>query len=222
MDLVEKCDDVEEIVQRVEKCIKKGKFQTLKIQKDFKGQKESYKIFKSKIIIEKNLRNEVFKIIKNDGTGEVLNDVYMIYRYILDFNIKTMRKEEPDEAVLTVQNMKRQYFQVALKLPTYYPQYIPWENYLKVMKVMKQKKNCFRDFHYSGSKFKVTGYKLLNKIYEQEIIPESMLTANLTKIFQMHGDLNSLKNYRFIPGRGWMSKLFEKCLVCIVNEEIDK
>ena len=90
------------------------------------------------------------------------------------------------------------------------------------MKVIKRKKNCFRDFHYSGSKFKVTGYKLLNKIYEQEIIPESMLTANLTKIFQMHGDLNSLKNYRFIPGRGWMSKLFEKCLVCIVNEEIDK
>ena len=38
----------------------------------------------------------------------MLNDVVdMIYRYILDFNIKTMRKEEPDEAVLTVQNMKR-------------------------------------------------------------------------------------------------------------------
>ena len=48
-----------------------------------------------------------------------------------------------------------------------------------------------------------------------------MLTANLTKIFEMHSDLNSLKNYWFIPGRGWISK-FEMCLVCIVHEEITK
>ena len=78
MDLVEKCDDVEEIVQRVEKCIKKGKFQIQKIQEDLNDENESSKIFKSKILIDKNIRNEVVKSIKNDETCEVLNDVGMI------------------------------------------------------------------------------------------------------------------------------------------------
>ena len=78
MDLVGKCDDVEEIVQRVEKCIKKGKFQIQKIQEDLNDENESSKIFKSKILIDKNIRNEVVKSIKNDETCEVLNDVGMI------------------------------------------------------------------------------------------------------------------------------------------------
>ena len=80
----------------------------------------------------------------------------------------------------------------------------------------------FRDFHYSGSIFKVAVFALINRIYIEETLPECMKMTSLTRIYKKKGDPSKLESYRFIHNRSWTSKLVEKCLVAIIDDNITR
>ena len=49
-----------------------------------------------------------------------------------------------------------------------------------------------------------------------------MFETSLTKLFQKKEDVNLLKNHWFIHNRSWPSKLMEKCLVKMIEFDVDK
>ena len=104
-----------------------------------------------------------------------------------------------------------------------FPDTIPGSLYVEVVeKICSQKKNVFWDFIYAGSLLKVAIFHLMNKIYkEEEQVPESMKNSYLTKIFKKKGNPSDLKCNRFIHDKDWFSKLTEKCLVKVIEPEMN-
>ena len=56
---------------------------------------------------------------------------------------------------------------------------------------MVKHKGVYCDFVKSGPKWKVAMYCLVNKIYIEEVIPDSMKTTKLTKLYKRKGALES-------------------------------
>ena len=154
----------------------------------------------------------------------MMHDVELIFDVVLQYNVENMNnKNEVPEEVSVIQDLKSEFIEAAFAERDYYPQEIPWECYIEVVKkVITQHKACFRDFCMSGPKFKVAIYILLNRIYRNEIVPEKLHETKLMKLFKGRGDINDLKNHRFIHGKPWLSKLFEKCLMKIINLDINR
>ena len=49
-----------------------------------------------------------------------------------------------------------------------------------------------------------------------------MFETSLTKLFKKKEDVNLLKNHWFIHNRCWQSKLMEKCLVKVIEFDVDR
>ena len=152
----------------------------------------------------------------------ILEDIESIFEYILQYNMENMEKSEASPEVDRIQKLKDNVIDEMFQEAGECPQSIPWEVYMEVVgKVMVQKKSCFRDFNLAGNYFKLAVYVLLNKIYAEECIPDKMRETSLTKIYKKKGSLNDIKNYRFVHGKKWFSKLLEKCLVKIIEDQIN-
>ena len=152
----------------------------------------------------------------------ILEDIESIFEYILQYDLENMEKSDASPEVDRIQKLKDDVIDDMFQEAGDCPQSIPWEMYMEVVgKVMVQKKSCFQDFNSAGNQFKLAVYVLLNKIYAEECIPDKMRETSLTKIYKKKGSLNDIKNYRFVHGKNWFSKLLEKCLVKIIEEQIN-
>ena len=101
------------------------------------------------------------------------------------------------------------------------PQAIPWKTYCKTVRIISSQNNVFRDFIKSRSLFKLCVFTLIDMLYIDEIVPESMRKTVLTQIYKRKGDGYSVKSYQFIHGHGWPSKLVEKYVVALIAEMVD-
>ena len=193
-----------------------------KMEKDVENESEANKVFKTKVRIEGMNTAESLAALKDADTGQLLTEVDDIFDYIINFNVRNMDKIEGSDEVKMIQEMKAEMVMNALNERDDCPQEIPWEIFMEVTKkVIKQHKAVMRDFVKGGAMFKVAVFMMLNRVYKEEVIPESMFQTTLTKIYKRRGNKGELKSFRFIHGRSWFSKIFEKCLVLIVQKPID-
>ena len=248
--LAEHAPTVDIMVHRVEKFIRKSKYisykkrrysrehleefncedtwrlridELIKIEEEMEEEKETNKVFKTKILLENRNKSDAVSSVKNEETGEILEDIDEIFDYILLFNEENMKKNEVSDEIKYIQDLKKKFVDSVLSEKDNFPQKIPWDIYVKAVKrVMKQRKGVFRDFIKSGSRFKVAVYFILNRVYEEELIPSGFYEATLTKIFKKRGSKSNLKDHRFIHNRSWASKLIEKCLVLMIQEDLDR
>ena len=49
-----------------------------------------------------------------------------------------------------------------------------------------------------------------------------MKETTLTKLYKKHSDIGSLKSHRFIHGKRWDAKLLEKCLMKIMEDQVNE
>ena len=146
--------------------------------------------------------------LRNLDTGEVYNDIDSIYEFIISYNVENMSKMEVLEEIKEIQQIKDAIVDL-LRFSGEFPQTIPWEVYMDVVrKVMVKHKGVYCDFVKFGPKWKVAIYCLVNKIYIEEVIPDSMKTTKLTKLYKRKGALESttLK-------RSWSSRLSETIIM---------
>ena len=251
MNLLMKSDDIDSIVTQIDKNIKKIKFKSYnvkscsstakmdefdmddvwtkrledmeRIHSDLCAEREPDKIFKSKKIIEGRSMNDPRASIKDHNNGDVYEQIDDIFEYLLSYNQENMSKEPSSiEEVKMIQDLKDEIVDDTFKFRGEFPQTIPWNIYCDtVKKVCQQNKGIFRDFIRSGVKFKLAIFALLNKIYIHEIIPETFYSTSLTKLYKRKGDPENIKSYRFIHNKPWEPKLLEKCLVRIINDQIN-
>ena len=249
LDVIENTDDLNVVMKKLDDCLKKFKFKSYnvrsfsrkkfeefmlddvwrhriqelqRIQEELEDDKDPVKIHKSKNLLDRANAYEVVSSMVNQETGKEIADLDGIFEEMLNYNLKNMEKNEAvNDDIKQVQEMKDDIVANLFADTSSYPQTIPWDIYFKVVrKILNQKKSVFRDFHYSGSMFKVAIFVLLNRIYIEETIPDSMKMTSLTRLYKKKGDPSKLGSYRFIHNRNWMSKLLEKCLVAIVDDHI--
>ena len=195
----------------------------VKLQEDLEDERDANKVFKTKIMHEVRSRVDIVSSIKDPSSGDMLEDVDMIMDHILEYNKKNMEKYDCSEDIRFVQELKSKFVEQVLKDKEKYPSSIPWEVYLKIVKrTYTQNKPVFRDFLKTGPKFKIAVYYILNRIYREEKIPENFYVSTLTKIFKNKGSRDNLKDHRFIHNRLWYCKLLEKCLVLMIEKEVDE
>ena len=68
-----------------------------RIQDELEEEKDPDKIYKSRNLVESRGHHEVLTSIKNEETGEVLQDIDSIYEYVLSYNVDNMKKKEVGE-----------------------------------------------------------------------------------------------------------------------------
>ena len=194
------------------------------LERRFKGEKESNKIFKAKRVILKGPEDKQNYRTENEDTGEVLEDLDDILTHVLNFNAKNMTKIDPEEDVAAVMRKKAEIIEELLSDHNVdkFPSSIPWETYLKVLeKVMRQRKSCFRDLIKAGRDYKFALFFLINRIYACEEFPEDSAVTFLTRIYKGKGSKEKLGNNRFIHNKEPLTKMFEKCVVELVSEALN-
>ena len=249
--IIENEKDIDKVVEKINKFLIKTKFRCYKIksfcsskfddfmmedvwrhrvqeltriQEELAKEKEPNQIFKSKKLIDARNSNNPVTSIKNMETGEVLTDVDDIFQYLLDYNQDNMKKGDAiSEEVDMIQKMRDEWLMEMFEGCDECPQTIPWSNFVKVVKkTHAQNKPVFRDFLMAGPYFKMAIFALLNRIYMEEDIPEVMRMTKLTKIYKRKGSLGDLKNFRFVHCKGWLGKLFERCVMSIIEDKINE
>ena len=196
-----------------------------KLEKRLENEKESNKVFKMRknILTGPSDRQNIKTV--NQDTGQVLEDLDDVMNHILDFNVRNMEKVPPDQEVQEILRKKAEVMDELLSdhNVSKFPDSIPWEIFLKVLeKVTRQRKSCFRDIIKAGRGYKYALFHLLNRMYCGEEFPEASAITFLTRIWKGKGTREDLANSRFIHNREPVTKLFEKCVVMIVEAEINK
>ena len=196
-----------------------------KLQVRFSEEKESNKIWKTRKVILKGQSDKQNFAVEVEETGETLEDLDDVLNHILQYNVQNMQKVEPSEQVAALMQQKAEVINMMMEdsQVDQFPDEIPWHVFVKVLtKVHNQKKACFRDIIKAGRNYKYALYRLLNRMYKNEEFPEVSAITYLVKIWKRKGSVARLKDNRFIHGKEPVSKMFEKCVVEMVAEAIDK
>ena len=174
----------------------------------------AYKIIKDQFSDE-----QIVKLTKEDGS--TVENVLDIYDYIIEYNVATMGKEDVPEEITELQNERDDYIDEMFMSYDWKQGELEWEIYLKaVEKIAAQKKPVFFDFLNCASSFKVAIYLMLNRLFKEEVIPREFHVTLLTKLYKGKGNQDLLSNSRFIHGKRFLSKLYEKCLVMKIDSEL--
>ena len=244
IDLCEGSLDINTLIGKVDKFIEKSKFKAYgkrtmtrkkkekwnekrmwaarfelvnKLAKEFEQEKDNIKVWKARNIAIGRGDNQTTST-KDYRTGEMIDDIDQMTEMLLEYNKETMDKETPTPEAELLRGLKEDVIEELLSDVTEFPQSISWEVYMKVCdKIMKQKKGVLRDFIKSGPAFKCAVYIILNRIYSSEEIPEIFKRTLLTKLWKRKGCISDISNHRFIHGRHWLGKIFEKCLVEMIS-----
>ncbi len=247
--LIDMCDDeenVDTIVKKLDKFMEKSKFTAYgkrtmtrkkkekwdekrmwaarfdlvkKLAREFEKDKDNIKVWRARKIAMGPSDNQTTSL-KDYRTGKMIEDLEEMTDMLLEYNKETMAKEVATPEAELLRGMKEDVIEELMEDVSEFPQSISWETFMKVTdKVMKQKKGVLRDFIKSGPAFKCAVFVILNKIYRNEMIPEIFKKTLLTKLWKRKGSIGDLANHRFIHGRHWLGKLFEKCLVDMISEE---
>ena len=153
-----------------------------RIQDELEDERDPDKIYKSRNLVESRGHHEVLTSIKNEETGEVLQDIDSIYEHVLSYNVDNMAKKEVGEDLKEIQKLKWDIVTDMFSSRGDYPETIPWEIYTRVVrKVLKQHKSVFRDYIASGSLFKLGVFGLINRIYIEEVVPDCMKVTKLMR-----------------------------------------
>ena len=214
-------------LKRINDCLVwRQRIQDLEVlERQFKDEKESNKVYKARRIILKGPEDRQNYKAKNEETGEMLEDLDDIMNFILEFNVKNMEKVPPSEEVEAIMKQKAAVVDQLLDDCNVqkFPDEIPWHVFLKVMeRIMAQRKSCFRDIIHAGRGYKFALFLFLNRMFKTEDIPEASFVTYLTKIFKGKGSREDLGNNRFIHNKDPWTKMWEKCLVELVAEQINK
>lgn len=246
---IDMCEDgvgIDEIVDKIDKFIEKSKFKAYgkrtlsrkkkekwnekrmwaarfnlvnKLAKEFESEKDNIKIWRARKIAVGSSDNQTSSL-RDYRTGEMLDDLDEMTEMLLQYNQDTMDKEKATAEADLIRGMKEDVLEDLLNDVSDFPQSISWEIYMKVInKIMKQKKGVLRDFIKSGPAFKCAVYVILNTIYSSEKIPKIFKKTILTKLWKRKGSVNDIANHRFIHGRHWLGKIYEKCLVEIIAQD---
>ena len=246
IDLCENEENIDKVVEKVDKFIHKSKFTAYgkitstrkkkekwdekrmwaarlelvhKIAQGFEKDRDNVRIWRARNVAMEKSDNQTTSL-KDYRTGEMLDDLDAMTEMLLDYNEETMGKEIPTPEIEMLRGMKESVVDDLLSDVSEFPQHISWEVYMKVMKkIMKQKKGVLRDFIKSGPAFKIAVFILLNRIYSQEKEPKIFKKTWLTKIWKRKGSVSEIGNNRFVHGRHWLGKIYEKCLVEIISED---
>ena len=247
IDLCEDGDvDIDHLISKVDKFIEKSKFTAYgkrtftrkkkerwdekrmwaarfelvnKLAREFEKEKDSIRVWKARNIAIGRGDNQTTST-RDYRTGEMIDDIDEMTEMLLEYNRETMDKETPTPEAELLRGLKEDVIEELLGDVSVFPQSISWEVYMKVVdKIMRQKKGVLRDFIKSGPAFKCAVYIILNKIYSSEKIPEIFRRTLLTKLWKRKGAISDISNHRFIHGRHWLGKIFEKCLVEIISAD---
>ena len=245
IDLCEQEEDIDVVVKKVDQFIHKSKFTAYgkmsstrkkkekwdekrmwaarlelvnKMASEFEKERDNIRVWRARTIATGKNDNQVTSM-RDYRTGEMLDDLEEMTNMLLDYNEETMGKEVPTPEVELLRKMKEDVIEELLSDVSEFPQHIPWEVYMKVTeKIIRQKKGVLNDFIKSGPAFKVAVFILLNKIYGDEVEPKVFKKTILTKIWKRKGSVSDISNSRFVHGRHWLGKIYEKCLVEIISE----
>ena len=244
IDICEGEGDVDKVVEKLDKFVEKSKFtaygkRTLtkkkkekwnekrmwaarfdlvkKLAREFEKDKDNIKVWRARKIAIGPGDNQTTSV-KDYRTGEMLDDIEAMTDMLLEYNKETMAKETPTPEIELLRSMKEDVIDDLMCDVSEFPQSISWEIFMKVTnKIMKQKKGVLRDFIKSGPAFKCAVFIIINKIYMSEKIPAIFKKTFLTKLWKRKGSIGDLANHRFIHGRHWLGKIFEKCLVEMIS-----
>ena len=244
IDLCEQEENIDKVVDKVDKFIHKSKFTAYgkitstrrkkekwdekrmwaarlelvhKIANGFEKDRDNVKIWRARKVALGRGDTQTTSL-RDYRTGEMLDDLDAMTDMLLDYNEETMGKEIPTPEIEMLREMKEDVLDDLLSDVSEFPQFISWETFMKVTnKIMKQKKGVLRDFIKSGPAFKVAVFILLNRIYKHEKEPKIFKKTWLTKIWKRKGSVSEIGNNRFVHGRHWLGKIYEKCLVEIIS-----
>ena len=219
LDVIENEKDINVVIEKMEKSLLKIKFRSYnlksfsrkqfselhvkdvwkrrveelqRIQDELKDERDPDKIYKSRNLVESSGHHEVLTSIKNEDTGEVLQDINSIYEYVLSYNVDNMAKKEVGDDLKEIQKLKWDIVSDMFSMRGDYPDTIPWEVYSRVVrKILKQHKSVFRDYIVSGPHFKLCVFVLINRMYIEEVVPECMKTTKLTRYSKSMGILQA-------------------------------
>ena len=197
-----------------------------RLQKMFEADKESTQIYRTRSAILRGQTDNQMVAVEDEDTGGVIEDMDEIIDNCIAYNVKNMEKVPPaDDEVRQLMKKKADIIDQMLDDHNVeeFPSELPWSIFIKVLtKVTKQKKAVFRDFIKSGREFKYALYRLMNRMYMNEEIPEQSMLTFLTKLWKKKGPRSKLSSNRFIHMKDAFSKFYEKCIVQIVADKIDQ
>lgn len=246
---VRQTDDVDKMVKSIERFIKNIKFsaygkQTVtakkarrirdianskkivseveRIAKATKDTRDRLKVFKIKEMIDPKKDTKLpDSATKHWETGERLEDISEIVKMILEYNVKTLSKNATHEEMMEVYRERERIVSELWENLDASERVIEYNDYLRIVeKVTMADKDVYKDFINAGDKFKEVIYKIICKIFASGKVPETFRITYLTKIYKRKGDVGDLKNYRFVHGKQWLSKLVEKIIVDKITRNI--
>ena len=178
-------------------------------------------IWKTRKTILTSRRDKQMTSVMREDTGEYLEDKESIVDYLLEFNSGNMEKEEVTRDIKELEEEKKEWIRLIIEHRDRIPKEIAWEDFMRTLdKIRVQGKAVFSDFMRAGEEFKIATFLFLQRVYKEEVLPESMRVTYLTSIWKRRGDPSRLKNMRFIHNKTWLPKLFEKLIVMMVEDKI--
>ena len=182
----------------------------------------SDRVYQTKKIVERDERFIELEAMQDPKTGEILQTRDQIFKYVLDYNIDVLSKNEaPGNAVYTERYKSEAMEQLMEVEDMESLEPIKIEEFIEVLEQLtKVKKKVYNDLLLAGPKFKVAVYMLMQQIYLTEQIPRSFKKTVLMPLYKGKGSRRDLANHCFLHLKNWGGKVFEKLIMKKVNARV--
>lgn len=201
--------------------VKKIRSEVERIRENVRGQKDRLKVYKIKEEIDpKKDMNQPFTAMTDYETGERLEELDEVCNFILRFSVGALEKNGVVEDMKEVYEEREKFINNMWKEVREEDREITYEEYCRVVdKITEKDKDVYKDFIYSGEKFKRAMFEIINKIFKSGKVPESFKITYLTQIHKK-GNMGDIRNKRLIHGKEWFSKIVEKLVVSKITRHV--
>ena len=192
-----------------------------RIRENTKGSKDRLRVYKIKEEIDpKKDMDQPFTATNDFETGERLEELDEVCHMVLRYSVGALSKNEVTNDMKEIYEMRNEYINEMWKEVREEDREISYEEYSRIVdKVVEKDKDVYKDFIYSGDKFKKAIFEIINQIFKSGKVPESFKITYLTQIHKK-GNRNDIRNKRLIHGKEWLSKLVEKLVVSKITKQV--
>ena len=185
--------------------------------------RKNVRVFKIRDVIENKYGDKQVTATKHFRDGRRLETLEEICDNMLDFNVGQLEKEPITDDMVEVYKERAKYVDECLRNTNREDRMVTWDEYcVAVNKVVKNKKDVYRDFIGTGEVYKKVIFEIINKLLWIGEIPEECKITYLTKIYKGKGPRDELSSNRFVHGKDFFPKLIEKVIVTKVEKLVRK
>ena len=184
-----------------------------RVKKEKKNHTVPLQVFAMRKSNLKSMRGEMLSSVKDPDTGKIVDTKADIFRATVRHNeIVLTQKEGQPEEYQRLRDFKIAFLEWAKVQDSGDPndETIYVEEFQQmVTKLASRNKTVYDDMKSWGPQFRVVGYWLMKRMYEEEEIPREFTTTNLQPLYKGKGPRNDLSSYRFLHLKTCFAKLFE-------------